>query len=282
LVRWSGVESRRLAVALRAFLTTLFGPSSELQSRSQLSTDTTDAINPDGGLAWPLASDLDADTGHLAERYPCRSVYLQLGDGMRAFERTHNAYAYDRRVDRLADHIAALLPDHAEVLDVGCGDGMLGRLVGQRRTDVSLTGIDVLVRPETALPVQSFDGSHIPLEDDSVDAVMFVDVLHHTDDPMVLLREAKRVARRAIVVKDHIRSGLLAGSTLRFMDRVGNARHGVALPYNYWTRPQWSEAVDALALRVEDWRTDLRIYPPPADWIFGRSLHFAARFSVPV
>jgi len=28
---------------------------------------------------------------------------------------------------------------------------------------------------------------------------MFVDVLHHTHDPMILLREAVRVARKAIV-----------------------------------------------------------------------------------
>jgi 2-polyprenyl-3-methyl-5-hydroxy-6-metoxy-1,4-benzoquinol methylase len=40
----------------------------------------------------------------------------------------------------------------------------------------------------------------------SFDVVMFVDVLHHTKDPMVLLREARRVARRAIVVKRGLQS----------------------------------------------------------------------------
>lgn len=200
---------------------------------------------------------------------------------MGVLERAHGAYTYDRRVDRLAAHLGALLPDGAEVLDVGCGDGMLALLVAERRPDVSITGIDVLVRPRTEVPVESFDGSHIPRGDNSVDAVMFVDVLHHTDDAMVLLREARRVARRGIVVKDHTRSGLLAGATLRFMDRVGNARHGVALPYNYWTKRQWSQALSALGLEVEAWKTDLRIYPAPADWVFGRSLHFVARLAVP-
>lgn len=200
---------------------------------------------------------------------------------MGALERAHDAYTYDRRVDRLAAHLAPLLPDGADVLDVGCGDGMLAGLVAERRPDLSITGIDVLVRPHTEVTVESFDGSRIPRGDNSVDAIMFVDVLHHTDDPMVLLREARRVARHGIVVKDHTRSGLLAGATLRFMDRVGNARHGVALPYNYWTKPQWSQALSALGLEVEAWKTDLRIYPAPADWIFGRSLHFVARLAVP-
>jgi hypothetical protein len=82
----------------------------------------------------------------------------------------------------------------------------------------------------------------------------FVDVLHHTDDPRVLLRGA-RVARRNILIKDHTRNGLFAGPTLRFMDGVGNARFGVALPYNYWTRQQWQDAFRDLDVEVEVWQS---------------------------
>ena len=57
--------------------------------------------------------------------------------------------------------------------------------------------------------------------------------------PRQLLREAVRVARRGLLIKDHTLTGFLAGPTLRLMDRVGNQRHGVALPYNYWTQQQW-------------------------------------------
>ena len=46
---------------------------------------------------------------------------------------------------------------------------------------------------------------------------MFVDVLLHTLDPMILLREAIRVARQTVVIKDHTLDGLLAGPTLRAM-----------------------------------------------------------------
>lgn len=144
-----------------------------------------------------------------------------------------------------------------------------------------MRGIDVLVRPQTAIPVESFDGTHIPAADGSYDVVMFVDVLHHTNDPLVLLREARRVARQSIVLKDHTRNGLLAGLTLRFMDGVGNSRYGVALPYNYWRREQWQTAFRELGLIVEIWQRELGIYPAWANWLFGRSLHFIARVGVP-
>src|SRR5205085_9858791 len=129
---------------------------------------------------------------------------------------------------------ARLIPQSASTLDVGCGDGQLASEIIRSRPDLSFKGIDVLVRPESAIPVSAFDGAHIPFPDCSFDVVMFSDVLHHTDDPLVLLREAARVARRSIVIKDHLIKGLLARPTLAFMDRVGNRRHGVPLPYNYW------------------------------------------------
>src|SRR5262249_30669359 len=147
-----------------------------------------------------------------------------------------------RRVRVLRDHFAQLLPADARVLDVGSGDGLLASLIGQMRPDLHISGIDVLVREHTHILVETFDGQSMPYADGSFDAVMFVDVLHHVTDPLVLLREALRVSRSCLVIKDHTRDGILAGPTLRFMDRVGNERHGVVLPYNYWPKRKWLEA----------------------------------------
>jgi SAM-dependent methyltransferase len=195
-------------------------------------------------------------------------------------ERIHGGYVHKRRVRVLRDHLAALIPQNARALDVGCGDGLLDHLMLQKRPDLELRGIDVLVREQTFIPFDEFDGLMIPHADASFDVVMFVDVLHHTQDPMVLLREAARVARKAVVIKDHTLDGWLAGLTLGFMDWVGNARHGVVLPYNYWPQQRWWEAFDTLGLTMSAWKKDLRLYTRPAIWLFGRSLHFIARLDV--
>lgn len=195
-------------------------------------------------------------------------------------EHVHGSYVHQRRVRVLSEHLAELIPHAARALDVGCGDGYLAHLVKQRRPDIKIEGIDILVRSQTHVPVDRFDGQTIPYADASFDVVMFVDVLHHTEDPMILLREAVRIARTAIVIKDHTCDALFAGPTLRFMDRVSNARHGVALPYNYWPRQRWFEAFDMLGLDVCVWKKNLRLYPRPAGWMFDRSLHFVAQLCV--
>lgn len=177
----------------------------------------------------------------------------------------------------MADHLAALIPRNARVLDIGCGDGTIDYVVAQRRPDVSIKGIDVLVRPNARIPVEPFDGVRIPHPDATFDIVMFVDVLHHTSDPMVLLREATRVAK-AILIKDHFREGLLANATLRLMDWVGNAHHGVVLPYNYWSKAEWDAAWDELSWRPSHMNLSLKLYPMPACWIFERGLHFIAKY----
>jgi len=127
--------------------------------------------------------------------------------------------------------------------------------------------------------VVPYDGRTLPFADSAFDTVIVVDVLHHADDPARLLGEAARVTRGPILIKDHTSDRFLAVPTLRLMDRVGNARHGVALPYRYWRRQTWLDNFSALGLEVTSWEYDLGLYPIPAKWLFGGSLHFLARVS---
>ena len=64
----------------------------------------------------------------------------------------------------------------------------------------------------------------------------------------------------SILIKDHLADGVLARPTLRLMDWVGNARHGVRLPYNYLTRAEWLDHMGRMGATVRMWDTDLSLY----------------------
>lgn len=189
----------------------------------------------------------------------------------------HDRLVHGRRVRVLADAIAPLLDPGWRVLDVGCGDGRLAALLAARNPSLTIEGADVQVRGVTAVPVRRFDGRHLPWPDQSVDAVLLIDVLHHTEDPAALLGEARRVARCAVILKDHRVARPLARTTLRFMDWVGNRPHHVVLPYSYWTEAQWRLVWGQLGVHVDHYQTRLGLYPWPVRWLFDAGLHFLAR-----
>ena len=88
------------------------------------------------------------------------------------------------------------------------------------------TGVDVVERENCAIPRRMYDGTTLPFAADAFDYVMFVDVLHHTTLAEDLLLQAKRVARRGIVIKDHYceRTDFIA--SWLFMDWLeGAVRH---------------------------------------------------------
>ncbi len=188
----------------------------------------------------------------------------------------HQRFVSPHRVRVLSALLTQFLPENGWILDVGCGDAEISRAILNLRPDLKIQGIDVLLREIVHIPVMRFDGHTIPFPDRLFDVVMFVDVLHHTMEPLQLLREASRVAA-VIVVKDHTAEGFLANLTLRFMDRAGNERYGVTLPYNFWTEAQWTQALESVGLSIVEWRSRLHLYPWPASVLFDRSLHFIAR-----
>jgi SAM-dependent methyltransferase len=193
---------------------------------------------------------------------------------------SHQRLVFNRRTSVLAAWLAPLFPRNASILDIGCGDGTIDQELLKRRPDVSIVGIDLFARPSSRISITVFDGKHIPYGDGSFDVATFIDVLHHTQHPEVLLRQAKRVAKKAIVIKDHFRDGFLADATLRLMDWVGNAAHGVALPYNFWSHEEWETAFRSLSLEPDKIVCPLRLYPMPASLIFDRDLHFIARLPI--
>jgi len=129
-------------------------------------------------------------------------------------------------------------------------------------------------RPSCLIKCAGFDGNTIPLADSSVDICLFVDVLHHTLNIAGLLREARRVARLYVLIKDHLCENKLDHAVLSFMDWVGNRPYGVSLPYDYQSKVEWNQIFSACGLRVVRWNQSLPLYPQPFDRLFGRELHF--------
>jgi SAM-dependent methyltransferase len=194
----------------------------------------------------------------------------------RALVEAHRRHVHEPRVMRLAAALAGHVGRAGSLLDVGAGTGQIARRVGEQAGAARVEGVDVLVRGETEIPVRSYDGRTLPYRAGEFEVVLLVDVLHHTADPRAVLRECLRVARRAVVVKDHFAFGPATSALLWAMDRVGNHGPGVAITGRYFSLPEWVSTVQAAHGSMESLTWPVHVHAPAVRLALPSSLHFVA------
>jgi len=187
---------------------------------------------------------------------------------------------HSRRIQVLAQVASDLIPQNSRVLDIGCGDGKIDRKILNSRPDVLVQGCDLVSWPNQEIDVMINEGLPLPFDDQAFDCALLIDVIHHAEDPSLLLNEAIRTTAKYVIIKDHLTDPFLALPFLQFMDRSGNEEQGVSNPYKYWSKKEWMHEFRVSGLELDSWFTDIPIYPWWATWLFGRGLHFIARLSI--
>lgn len=195
----------------------------------------------------------------------------------RALYAFHHRAIHLPRVERVTRALAAQIGEAASLLDVGCGDGTVAQGIGAGVGATRVAGVDVLVRPATAIPVTPYDGEHLPFADGAFEAVVISDVLHHCEHPARVLREALRVASRVVAIKDHFRFDRVSGAILLAMDQIGNAAPGVLVRGTYFTAGEWTALVREAGGRITGLEWPLRIHDLPWRLITQDRLQFTAK-----
>lgn len=105
------------------------------------------------------------------------------------------------RVQEKLAEIGFYLEPVDRVLDVGAGNCILCRELGRLGYNVVPVDRKNLSFVDEIVPVV-YDGMTLPFSDDSFDVALVITVLHHVRDPDAVLGEARRVARRIIVIEE--------------------------------------------------------------------------------
>ncbi len=150
----------------------------------------------------------------------------------------------------LKKRLSPYLADVQNVLDLGASDGRLAHKLKAKNSHLTFTGVDTHVQKVTYIPIKKYDGKKLPFPDKSFDCVMIIDVLHHDKNPERLLREAKRVSKKYILIKDHYFINRLDHAWLSFADNFGNNSYGIHNQFNYFTLTQWQAVFKTLRLSL--------------------------------
>ncbi len=160
-------------------------------------------------------------------------------------------------------HVARALAAHMHsgwnVLDVGCDDGTTAALIQQLQSGLEFEGVDIQSLRACKIPRSIYDGRTLPFADNTFDAVMAVDMLHHTRHIDVLVNEMARVARHTVIIKDHLTTGLMSWLLVSAGDAVTNIPFGIPCAYNFPTKLRWLEYFSAAGLEVQNYEDDLAL-----------------------
>jgi alpha-1,6-mannosyltransferase len=168
---------------------------------------------------------------------------LELG----LFRKLEQAWALRRASVKLR-RLRPLYPQHATVLEVGCGNGALTLLLRQENHIVTPLDIADLSLFPSVRPLV-YDGTAFPFSDRQFHTCQLITMLHHTPDPDRLIREAMRVADRIIIMED-IYEGALQKRLTFLADSIVNAEF-FGHPHTNRTDAEWRATFQKLGLRVE-------------------------------
>ena len=101
----------------------------------------------------------------------------------------------------LHDRINPYMSGSSSLLHIRCGNGRVAETFADSH---SVQLVDTINRNETPLPFALYNGTTLPFDDKSLDTSLLVNVLSHSENPIDSLREAIRVTRNRIIIKETV------------------------------------------------------------------------------
>ena len=174
-------------------------------------------------------------------------VYLWLLFELNVFKSLQKKWAL-KRAEVKRKRLLPFLTQGESLLEVGSGNGALTKLLNQEGLKVQPLDIADLSLFED-VKVRVYEGEQFPFKNNQFDVCQLITMLHHTTNAEELIREAKRVANRVIIMEDIYENSFQKHITW-FTDSLVNWEF-YGHPHTNRTDAEWKELFHRNGLMME-------------------------------
>ena len=151
------------------------------------------------------------------------------------------------RTKILGGMIKEWLGVQSKILDVGTGNGDIASFFQSEGHLITPMDIVNKSKHQNIKPIV-YDGKHFPFPNNSFDTVLLLTVLHHTPNPDLIINEARRVAKRIIIMED-IYDNFFEKFISKFGCSLVNFEFG-GHPHSNRTDKEWKRVFEKLKLKT--------------------------------
>ena len=155
----------------------------------------------------------------------------------------------EKRANNSYNEIKEYLSKDDKILDIGSGTCNICQIL--KNNLYNCTAVDIKNKSilSNITPI-IYDGKKLPFKDKSYDVALLLTVLHHTSNPESILKEAKRVAKRIIIIED-VYLNIFHKYLTFFIDSLSNfefTKH----PHSNKKDIEWKNLFNKLGLSLVD------------------------------
>ncbi|MDD2480317.1 MAG: methyltransferase domain-containing protein [Victivallaceae bacterium] len=158
---------------------------------------------------------------------------------------------YECAAKKMCKEFESYILDSKNVLDLGCGSGIVAKQI-ESDLNLKVEGIDIVDMRVTPISFKKYDGKDLSfISDSEFDTVLISYVLHHTENSKDILKQAKRIAKKNIIIYEDMNEGFLG----KIYCKIHGGLFGLfflrnSIPAKFYSEKEWNDIFKELGLKI--------------------------------
>lgn len=157
---------------------------------------------------------------------------------------------YKEAAKRMCCDCQNFIEKGSKILDLGCGSGIVAKTF-QDFFQAEIVGVDIQDKRIFNFPFKIIDGKNLPFSENSFNVVLISYVLHHSYNPISLLKEAKRVTKNKIIIYEDLPEGFLSNLVCKIHGFTFNQfLQNKKQKFDFKKKEEWQKIFENLNLKI--------------------------------